>query len=40
MLIERLACLAAGGALAAAVLLSELALRSLETLLRLLTGGN
>jgi hypothetical protein len=40
MLTERLACLAAGVALAAAVLLSDLVLRSLETLARFLTGGN
>ena len=40
MLTERLVCLAAGGVLAAAVLLSDRLLRLVETLARLLTGGN
>ena len=37
---DRLACLAAGAALAAAVLLAELLQRSLELAARFLTGGN
>ena len=37
---ERLVCLAVGGALAAAVLLSDRLLRLAEMLARLLTGGN
>jgi hypothetical protein len=40
MPIERFACLAAGVVLAAAVLLAEHFVRSVEAIARFLTGGN